>query len=345
LADELSGWFGSMDKYNSGRGAAKDRGFWLQSWNGGSYAVNRVTRDCYLIENLSVSVLGGIQPDLIRKMADESHDDGLIQRLLPIVVRPGAEGQDEAKHKVVDAYEGLIERLHRLEPKFAAGWDNHSGQATRLEFDDDAQTIRRRLEKKHLKLMGLEVVNKKLAAHIGKYDAFFARLCVVFHCVEHLSGPAQTSMAFVQERPTKPQSGSLPCTITAATAERAAKFLHHFLLRHAAAFYAGILDLSDDHDRLAAVAGHILAHKLDCVTNRDVQRGDRTMRNLTRWDTERVFEQLEALGWLFRRPAPRPADPPHWQVNPEVHRLFAERARQEATRRTEIRDLLAQLAG
>src|SRR5205807_2600292 len=54
LADELSGWFGSMDKYNSGRGAAKDRGFWLQAWNGGSYSVNRVTRDCYLIENLSV---------------------------------------------------------------------------------------------------------------------------------------------------------------------------------------------------------------------------------------------------------------------------------------------------
>src|SRR5262249_11222134 len=98
LADELSGWFGSMDKYNSGRGAAKDRGFWLQSWNGGSYALNRIGRDSYLIENLSVSVLGGIQPDLIRKAADESHDDGLIQRLLPIVVRPGTAGPDEPTH-------------------------------------------------------------------------------------------------------------------------------------------------------------------------------------------------------------------------------------------------------
>ena len=150
------------------------------------------------------------------------------------------------------------------------GWDNPSGQATRLEFDDDAQAIRRRLAQKHLELMGLEVINKKLAAHIGKYDAFFARLCVVFHCVEHLSGPTQANMAFAQERPTQPQSGGLPRIITAATAERVAKFLHQFLLRHAAAFYAGILDLSDDHDRLAAVAGHILAHKLDRVTNRDV---------------------------------------------------------------------------
>src|SRR5262249_16642295 len=53
----------------------------------------------------------------------------------------------------------------------------------------------------------------------------------------------------------------------------------------------------------------------------------------------------EALGWLFRKPAPRPADPPHWQVNPEVHRLFADRAGQEANRRATGRDLLAQLAG
>jgi hypothetical protein len=345
LADELSGWFGSMDKYNSGRGAAKDRGFWLQAWNGGSYAVNRINRGSYLIENLSVSVLGGIQPDLIRKMADESHDDGLIQRLLPVVMRAATEGQDEARHEIVDAYEKLIDSLHRLKPTFTAGWDNVGGRETKLGFDDDAQAIRRRLEKKHLELMGLEVINKKLAAHIGKYDAFWARLCVVFHCVDHLSGPAQRSMAFMPQNNAVGAVTSLPCTITAATAERAAKFLHQFLLRHAAAFYAGILDLSDDHDRLAAVAGHILAHKLDRVTNRDVQRGDRTMRNLTRWDTERVFEQLEALGWVFRRPAPRPADPPHWQVNPEVHRLFADRAGQEATRRAAVRQLLTELGG
>jgi hypothetical protein len=42
MQDELSGWFGGMEKYNGGgRGAAKDRGFWLQTWNGGSYTVNR----------------------------------------------------------------------------------------------------------------------------------------------------------------------------------------------------------------------------------------------------------------------------------------------------------------
>ena len=35
VQDELSGFFGSMDKYGGHRGAAKDRGFWLQAYNGG----------------------------------------------------------------------------------------------------------------------------------------------------------------------------------------------------------------------------------------------------------------------------------------------------------------------
>jgi hypothetical protein len=326
LQDELGGWFGSMDKYNSARGAAKDRGFWLQCWNGGTYSVNRVTRGCYLIENASVSVLGGIQPDVIREVVDETHDDGLIQRLCPVVLRPGAAGKDEATHEIVTTYERLVERLHGLKPTFVDRDNAFNNRAEKLELDDGAQAIRRRLEQRHQELMGLEVINKKLASHIGKYDAFFARLCAVWHCVEHAAAP-----------------DGLPCFVTADTADRVAKFLHQFLLRHALAFYAGMLDLSDDHDRLAAVAGHILAHKLEHVTNRDVARGDRTMRGLTRRETESVFEQLEALGWVFRIPPKRAGDPPSWDVNPEVHRLFAGRAEQEASRRAEVRKLMAGL--
>jgi hypothetical protein len=121
--------------------------------------------------------------------------------------------------------------------------------------------------------------------------------------------------------------------ITGSTASRVAKFLHEFLLPHALAFYAGVLNLADDHDRLAAVAGYILARKLDRITNRDVQRGDRTMRRLTKRDTEVVFEQLEALGWVTRTAPTRLTDPPHWIVNEHCHQLFEKRAKEEVERR------------
>ena len=96
------------------------------------------------------------------------------------------------------------------------------------------------------------------------------------------SSPASASYFIASSTP----RAAYPRTITEATAQRAKGFLHGFLLPHALAFYAGVLGLSNDHDRLTAVAGYILAHKLEEITNRDVQRGDRTMRNLTKRETE-----------------------------------------------------------
>ena len=169
--------------------------------------------------------------------------------------------------------------------------------------------------------MALETINKKLAAHIGKYNGMFARLCLLWHCIEN------------SEKELSP-------IIVEHTARRVADFLHDFLLPHALAFYAGILGLSDEHDRLTAIAGYILARKLEWITNRDVQRGDRTMRGLGKKDVESIFYQLDALGWVNRVAGARPSDPPHWRVNPEVHRRFADRGIREEERRRREREMI-----
>ena len=46
-------------------------------------------------------------------------------------------------------------------------------------------------------MMACETINKKLAAHIGKYDGIFARLCLLWHCIESADGdlPAYVSEA------------------------------------------------------------------------------------------------------------------------------------------------------
>ena len=309
IQDELAGWFGAMDKY-SGRGAAKDRSFWLQSFHGGPYALNRVARGAAMIENLSVSLLGGIQPEPIRKIADDTVDDGLLQRLIPIVLRRASAGKDLPTGQAAQRYDHLIEHLHRRKRPLAP-----------LRFDDAALAIREGLERRHLDLMACEIVNRKLAAHIGKYDGLFARLCLLWHCVEDNDG----------------------LIIAEHTARRVADFMHRFLLPHAVAFYAGMLELSDDHDRLAKVAGYVLARKLTRITNRDVQRGNNAMRGLERQEIENLFDQLEALGWLTRTPSPLWSKPLHWQVNPEVHRRFAERAVREAAERAKEHEMLQEM--
>ena len=320
--DELSGWFGSMDKYSGARGAQKDRAFWLQAYNGGSYTVSRVTRG-----NVFIPQPVGVDPGRHPARADPQACRWRRRRRAAAAVHSdhAAPGRGWPGR---GAGPGGV-RLQRPDQRSARPQAAEDAgilrTATPLTFDDGALKIREELERKHLDLMKLEGLNRKLTSHFGKYNGIFARLCVVWHCVEHVN------------------DDELPAVVTEDTARRVAGFLHGFLLPHAMAFYAGVLGLANDHDRLANVADYILAHKLERITNRDVQRGDGSMRNLKRRETEAIFEQLDAFGWVTRTPGPRPSDPPHWIVNPAVHQKFAERAEAAKKRREQEREAIEDL--
>jgi phage/plasmid primase-like uncharacterized protein len=323
LQDELSGWFGGIEKYAGGKGGAKDRAFWLQAFNGGQYAVNRVGRGSFLIDNLSVSILGGVQPDPIRRIVGDASDDGLIQRFLPVVLRPAKLGKDEESSTVAADFDLFLECLHELRAP-----DSVLGPLA-LQFDDGARRIREELEAKHHAMVQrIEGYNRKLAAHIGKFDGLFPRLCIIWHCADHVAA-----------NPADP----LPVTISTATAAKVEKFLHDYIMKHSLAFYLGVIGLADDHDQLCDVGGYILAHKLENVTMRTLQRGSRQMRKITREEGAKIFEQLEAFGWLEQ--VSKRSDTPAWKVNPDVHVLFADRGKAEKAKRNEIRSEIAEMTG
>lgn len=327
MQDELTAFFGSMDRYGSNGKGSSDRAFWLQAWNGGEYATNRVMRGSTLIPNLSVSLLGGIQPDPFRKIASDMSDDGLIQRLFPIMLQKPSLGSDQPMSSCAFDYTELVNSLHQI--RGLAGLNDGF-----LRFSDAAHQIREDLERKNLELQHLETLNVKLSSHIGKYDGYFARLCVVWHCIEHYSDP------LVRKEPY-----SLPVEIGVSTAKKVADFIHQFLLPHAVAFYSGCLGLSSDHDVLSNIAGFILSHGLSEVTNRDIQRGDRSMRRLRDFEVRPLLEQLEALGWLERVDGSRPKSKPHFMVNPRVHQVFEQQAQTETERRERTRALIQQVVG
>ncbi len=76
---------------------------------------------------------------------------------------------------------------------------------------------------------------------------------------------------------------------------------------------------------------------------RTLGRGSRTMRRLTREEGGRIFEQLEAFGWLEQ--INKRSDAPSWKVNPEVHTLFAAKADEERFRRNEARAAILDMLG
>lgn len=318
--DELSGWFGAMDKYAAGKGAMADRGFWLQAFNGGPYALNRVSRGASLIPNLSISVLGGIQPDPLRRIVADAVDDGLIQRLLPVILKPAVMGTDEPQGSDVRSYDELIRQLTMMSPP-------GDGDEGLLHFSPEAQLIRRRLEARHLEMAAAEVISPKLASHFGKYDGIFARLCILWHCVEN----AEVS--------------NLPRIIPRDTVERVEAFLHSYIAPSAIAFYTSVLGLSDDHEALIELASFILSHKMETVQHRDCQRATSTLKALTADQSRKLFEKLESLSWVeTTAPAPK-SNTPRWLVNPSVHDLFADRGRKEKERREKARAALMTVFG
>jgi len=308
LQDELSGWFGGIEKYSGGKGGAKDRAFWLQAFNGGHYATDRVGRKAAFVENLSISIVGGVQPKPIREIMSQSTDDGLIQRFFPIVLGEPALDKDIEMPDVQTEYDELQARLLALEPP-----QNWAGPLA-VTFSDEAQALRSELAAKHMQMMmDFETINRKIASHFGKYDGLFGRLSLIFHCIENVG------------------ENELPHQISIATAQRAADFLHKFLKRHALAFYTNVVGLSDDHDILVEIAGYILANGLDTVSLRTLARGSRSMRKLSKFEAQPIFEQLAAYGWLEDQ-SYRPQTI-SWKVNPMAHILFSDRAAAEIERR------------
>lgn len=315
IQDELSGWFGGIEKYAGGKGGAKDRSFWLQAYGGGTYAVNRISRKSILIDNLSVSIVGGIQPDAIRRVMAGATDDGLIQRFFPVVLRPAHIGVDEELPNVAFEYDALIERLKDMTPP-----DSFLGEIPLL-FDDDAMAIRADLERKHHGMvMAMESLNKKLSTHIGKYDGLFPRLCIIWHCIENANRP------------------DLPSTITGDTARRVADFLHRFIMPHALAFYRDVVGLAQDDEVIRDIAGYILAHKVGQITYRTFQRGSTIMRRFTKEEVEPICQQLQAHGWVEQFEARN--GKLRAEVNPQVHIMFAEQAEGERERRREVTKII-----
>lgn len=315
-ADELSGWFGALDKYGGSKGASADRAFWLQAFNGGSYPVNRIGRGSFMLPNLSASILGGIQPDAIRRIAGDAVDDGLLQRFLPIVLRTAALGEDEPIPGQAAQYEMATHAVR------------HAHATKSLRFDAAAQSIFREVQARHHRLGSIEMLNKKLAAHIGKLDGIFARLCVVWHV---MSDPWQINVS---------------PTIGAPVAVQVERFLRVFLLPHAFAFYSSVLGMSDEQDQLEAIGGYILAHRLDKIDHRTVQRSVRSCRKLDRFHTRPLFETLAAMNWLAAVDDPEKRNgEPLWMVNPYIYQLFAERADMEEKRRLQARATISELCG
>jgi hypothetical protein len=182
IQDELVAWVKSHDAYRGGRGG--DRQQYLSAWAGAAMKVDRKGGDPLFVPWPTLSVVGGIQPELLPDLADEAgRRDGFIERILwcwPDVA-PATWTEDEVAAESKDAVAALFRQLRagtsdrpvRLGDLARARWVRW--------YDDNARLT-----------AGLAGIGQGIAA---KMPNQLARLVLILHCLQHADVPAAERVA------------------------------------------------------------------------------------------------------------------------------------------------------
>jgi hypothetical protein len=324
--DEMSEFFGNLDRHNSGKGGG-DRGSYLRLYNGGRHTTDRVGRGNFAVEHWSACFLGGIQPGPIQKIAKDSDEDGLLQRFMFNVAEAQSRGVDRApNHGASLRYGELFPALVGLRPSVPIGSD----RIKPVVFHADAHAHREAIDALADTFMRMPDTSLRLKATLGKWSALFARLCLTFHLIEHADLRARSLQAPVIS------------VITEATAAMVAAYMRDIVLPHRLRAEE-VMYSTAQTSHAKWIAGYILSRNCEKISRSDILRDYRALsapENRQQLDT--VMASLTAVSWLEPE---EPANPAKgitwWRVNPRVHTTFAERAKAEPEARAKIKAEIA----
>jgi hypothetical protein len=285
--DELIGLFATWDKESH----ENDRAFYLESWNGTNpWTTDRIGRGTSYVENLCVSLFGGIQPTKLSSYLYAAmrgrNNDGLVQRLqvlvypdeLPTWTLTDTAINADAKRK---AYQ-VVQRLASMEFRQYGALGDEGQRIPYYRFDDAGQVVfyewLTELETKLRKADDEPVVLE----HLGKYRSLMPALALVFHLVEIADGA-----------PAGP--------VSAANANLAAAWCE-YLESHARRIYGLVTNITAQ--AAARLSLKLLQGALPSVfTARDVYRKEWGLLD-DRQVIENACDELASLGWLRERVTP-----------------------------------------
>ena len=180
--DELSGWFGSFDRYASSGKASADAANWLSMFNAESITVDRKTGTPRTIHvpQAYVSVVGGIQPGILqRALGAEHRESGLAARfLLACPPRKPKKWTDaDIDPKAVAKLASLFDRLYEFQPTEEA---DGQMQPVLVRLSPEAKQSWTAYFNAHSEEQAS--LTGDMSAAWSKLEEYAARLALVIHC-------------------------------------------------------------------------------------------------------------------------------------------------------------------
>jgi hypothetical protein len=274
--DELAGWLGSFDRY----GGSGERAFWLEAFGGRPYVVDRAKFERPLrIPHLTVSVLGGIQPDKLDSTLMSGDDDGLPSRFLFTWPEPISPRRPTRVADHTAAVAGL-RRLLSLDMGCDA---SNNPVPVELPLSPAAVDLFEGWRQKHF--AETDSATGMLAGHFGKYPGLLLRIALV---LEHLWWSLS--------------AGAAPTEISTDSVAGAAALLDDYFRPMAERAYGDAA--LPEADRLAATLGRwIMRERPETVNASDIRRRLRLPGLSEASKVQLALRTLEEADWLRPRPS------------------------------------------
>jgi hypothetical protein len=306
ITEEFASWIGAIDATTRGD-AAKNRGAWLQLYDGGAFQVDRITRGSFLVPNWSASLLTATTPVALAEHMKHLPEDGLIQRFIPTILMPR---DFDVEGDVGNALQDWDRALEWIYSKV------HPGA---VQFSTEARALFRRAEVELGKMASvMDGISSALASHLGKHSEMVARVALVFHVFDW---PASD-------------------VLSAVTLQKAIDVMAQ-VRRHSVALYTDILGRSPAAELARSLARSLAAAEpprqtigRDWMTQhcRDFERApdDRTRRE--------AVQLLEDLDWL-KDVSERNYKgwPTKLEVNQNIYRLYARESEAHRAQRAAVK--------
>jgi hypothetical protein len=280
----------------------------LEGYNGGPRDIDRKGSkdDRIHVPNWSFCIVGGVQQSKFEQIGEKLGDDGLLQRFLLMPMEPPKIGVDRPPRlTAIDEYNCLIENL--------VGYNPINPEP--IVLSDGAHKYREQIDEFVSAFESFPGLSEAFQAYAGKFGGTFAGLLLTMHVIESCPGWAFNEDLEERERFK---------TVSEETARRTFDLLTKFLIPHAIRQYER-LDKKGKRQEVEDArrfAGYILSHGLTEVTSRMVHDASKDFRDKNR--AAKMLAFLTAAAWMSGT-----------EVNPRVHKIYAERAAHERKTRAE----------
>lgn len=184
VCDELSSWMRSMNQYKGGRGA--DRSHYLEMWSNAQMTIDRKEKEPIVVTSPYLTLIGGIQPDLLLEMSNQGTEDGMKERLLFSCPLPNKEPPTSGIKIPLEIHTAMAVCLRKT-------FQERPAQLVTIGLSEGAQQVFLEARREWHRITNAEGFQSEREAYYAKMGNYIGRLALVLHEMKRANGESDSN--------------------------------------------------------------------------------------------------------------------------------------------------------